>query len=151
MNTTDFLSGAPKFITYRFNSVNKYVWQTLFPGQTVKEQINKYKTKAERKKEIGRLKSISEEASIIVFLFLLNKFFKEGAKAAREAVDTFKDLGIGGFYIGGNYFSERNEKVLQGDIISEKLLTSLKDERVKKLVTTSNYVSEIFEQYRKLI
>jgi hypothetical protein len=63
MSSTDFLSGAPKFITTRFNSVNKYVWQTLFPEQTVKEQIIKYKTKEERRKEISRLKGISEEAS----------------------------------------------------------------------------------------
>lgn len=151
MSSTDFLSGAPKFITTRFNSVNKYVWQTLFPEQTVKEQIIKFKTKADRKKEINRLKGISEEASTVVFLFLLNKFFTEGAKAARQAVDTFKELGVDGFFIGGNYFSERNEKVIQGDKISENLLASIKDEKAKKLVTNSNYVSEILDKYRSLI
>lgn len=151
MSSTDFLSGAPKFITTRFNSVNKYVWQTLFPEQTVKEQIIKYKTKAERRKEISRLKGISEEASTVVFLFLINKFFTEGAKAARQAVDTFKDLGIDGFFIGGNYFSERNEKVIQGDKISERLLSSIKDDKAKELVTKSNYVSEILDKYRSLI
>jgi hypothetical protein len=151
MSSTDFLSGAPKFITTRFNSVNKYVWQTLFPEQTVKEQIIKYKTKAERRKEISRLKGISEEASTVVFLFLINKFFTEGAKAARQAVDTFKDLGVDGFFIGGNYFSERNEKVIQGDKISEKLLSSIKDDKAKELVTKSNYVSEILDKYRSLI
>lgn len=151
MSSTDFLSGAPKFITTRFNSVNKYVWQTLFPEQTVKEQIIKYKTKAERKKEIARLKAISEEAATVVFLFLLNKFFTEGAKAARQAVDTFKELGVEGFYIGGNYFSERNEKVIQGDTISQRLLTSIEDEKAKELVVSSNYVSEILDKYRTLI
>jgi hypothetical protein len=151
MSSTDFLSGAPKFITTRFNSVNKYVWQTLFPEQTVKEQITKYKTKAERRKEISRLKGISEEASTVVFLFLINKFFTEGAKAARQAVDTFKDLGVDGFFIGGNYFSERNGKVIQGDKISEKLLSSIKDDKAKELVTKSNYVSEILDKYRSLI
>lgn len=151
MSSTDFLSGAPKFITTRFNSVNKYVWQTLFPEQTVKEQIFKFKTKADRKKEINRLKGISEEASTVVFLYLLNKFFTEGAKAARQAVDTFKELGVDGFFIGGNYFSERNEKVIQGDKISENLLASIKDEKAKELVTNSNYVSEILDKYRSLI
>ena len=151
MSSTDFLSGAPKFITTRFNSVNKYVWQTLFPEQTVKEQIIKYKTKEERRKEISRLKGISEEASTVVFLFLINKFFTEGAKAARQAVDTFKDLGVDGFFIGGNYFSERNEKVIQGDKISEKLLGSIKDDKAKELVANSNYVSEILDKYRSLI
>lgn len=151
MSSTDFLSDAPKFITARFNSVNKYVWQTLFPELTVKEQIIKFKSKAERKKEISRLKGISEEASTIVFLFLLNKFFTEGSKAARQAVDIFKDLGVDGFFIGGNYFSERNEKVIQGDKISENLLASIKDDKAKELVTNSKYVSEILDKYRSLI
>ena len=69
MNSTDFLNNAPKFITSRFNSVNKYVWQTLIPEQTLNDKLKKYKTKAEKKKEHIRLKSISDEASIIVFLF----------------------------------------------------------------------------------
>jgi hypothetical protein len=151
MNSTDFLAGAPKFITTRFNSINNYVWQTLFPEQTIKEQIKKFRTKADRKNEIKRLKGISEEASTVIFLFLINKFFTEGAKAAREAVDTFKELGVDGFFIGTNYFSERNDKVIQGDKISEKLLASIKDEKAKELVTKSNYVSQIFDKYRSLI
>jgi hypothetical protein len=151
MNSTDFLSGAPKFITTRFNSVNKYVWQTLFPDENIKEQIVKFKTNAERKKEITRLKAISEEAAIAVFLFLINKFFTEGAKAARQAVDTFKELGVEGFYIGGNYFSERNDKVIQGDLISQKLLASIADEKARELVVNSNYISEILDKYRSLI
>ncbi len=151
MSSTDFLSGAPKFITTRFNSVNKYVWQSLFSEQTVKEQIIKFKSKADRKKEINRLKAISEEAATVVFLFLINKFFMEGAKAARQAVDTFKELEVDGFYIGANYFSGRNEKVVQGDIISRRLLASIGDEKAKELVVNSNYVSEILDKYRSLI
>ena len=151
MSSSDFLIGAPKFITTRFNSVNKYVWQTLFPEQTIKEQLIKFKTKSDRRKEISRLKIISDEASTIVFLFLINKFFIEGSKAAKEAVDSFKELNVEGFYIGGNYFSERNEKVLQGDKISEKLLSTIKDENAKELVVNSKYVSEILDKYRTLI
>lgn len=151
MSSIDFLSGAPKFITTRFNSINKYVWQTLCDEQTIKDQIKKYRSKAERKNEITRLKAISEEAATVVFLFLIYKLFKEGAKAARQAVDTFKELGVDGFYIGGNYFSERNEKVTQGDSISQKLLASIEDEKAKELVVKSNYVSEIINKYRSLI
>ncbi|NOU47529.1 MAG: hypothetical protein HOO86_10765 [Bacteroidales bacterium] len=151
MSSTDFLTGAPKFITTRFNSVHKYVWQTLFSEQIIKEKLIKKKTKAERRKEIARLKSISEEASTLVFLFLLNKFFLEGAKAAKQAVDTFKDLNVEGFYIGGNYFSERNDKVIQGDEISQQLLDTIQDEKAKNLVTHSNYVYEILNEYKKFI
>lgn len=151
MSSNDFLNNAPKFITNRFNSVNKYVWQTLFPEETIKEQLKRYKTKTERYKEISRLKSISEEASTIIFLFLLNRFFIEGAKAAKQAVDTFRELDVEGFYIGSNYFSGRNEKVVQGDMISEQLLASIEDERARNLVARSNYISDILNEYRKFI
>jgi len=151
MSSTDFLTGAPQFITARFNSVHKYVWQTLITEQIIKEKLIKKKTKAERRKEIARLKSISEEASTLIFLFLLNKFFLEGAKAAKQAVDTFKDLKVEGFYIGGNYFSERNDKVIQGDKISQQLLNTIHDEKARNLVTHSNYVYEILNEYKKLI
>jgi hypothetical protein len=142
---------APKFITSRFNSVHKYVWQTLFPEQLIKEKLRKKKTKEDRKKEMARFKSISEEASTLVFLFLLNKFFLEGAKAAKQAVDTFKDLNVDGFYIGGNYFSERNDKVIQGDKISQQLLDTIQDEKARNLVTQSKYIYEILNEYKKLI
>lgn len=151
MSSTDFLNGAPKFITNRFSSINKYVWQTMFPEQTIKERLIKYETKVERRKEIARLKSISEEASTLVFLFLLNKLFLEGAKAAKQAVDTFKGLNVDGFYIGGNYFSGRNEKVIQGDKISEQLIAAIQDEKARNLVTQSKYIYEILDEYRKLI
>ncbi|MGV8139254.1 MAG: hypothetical protein AB2L20_29015 [Mangrovibacterium sp.] len=151
MSSSDFLSSAPKFITARFNSVNKYVWQTLFSEQIIIKQTTKFKTKVERRKEISRLKSISDEASTVIFLFLINKFFTEGAKAARQAVDTFKELGVDGFFIGRNYFSERNENVKQGDDISEKLLSSIQDIKVKELITQSHYVSEILDKYRSLL
>lgn len=151
MSLTDFLIGAPKFITNRFNSVNKYVWQTLFPEKKIKELLIKLKTKAERRKEIVRLKSISDEASIVVFLFLINKFFTEGSKAAKDAVDSFKELKIDGFYIGQNFFSGRNEKVLLGDEISKKLLNSIEDEEVKNLIYKSEYVSEIIDKYKNII
>lgn len=151
MSSTDFLNGAPKFITNRFSSINKYVWQTMFPEQTIKERLIRYETKVERRKEIARLKSISEEASTLVFLFLLNKLFLEGAKAAKQAVDTFKGLNVDGFYIGGNYFSGRNDKVIQGDKISEQLIATIQDEKARNLVTQSKYIYEILDEYRKLI
>lgn len=151
MSQHDFLNGAPKFITSRFNSVNNYVWQTLFPEAVVKEQLKKRKTNIEKREEIVRLKSISDEASTLVFLFLINKFFVEGAMAAKQAVDTFKELNVDGFYIGSNYFSERNEKVIQGDIISKQLIASIKDDNIKGMIAKYSYVSEIIEEYKRFI
>ncbi|MFW5879202.1 MAG: hypothetical protein ACOCUV_00100 [bacterium] len=151
MNSFSFLSGAPKFLTNRFNSINKYVWETLFPEQIRKELIGRKKTKKERKEEYNRLRGISDEASTVIFIFLLNKFFIDGSKAAKHAVDKFKELDVDGFYIGSNYFSGRNEKVLQGENIAKKLIDSLGESPAKKLVLNSEYVSQIIDEYRKLI
>ena len=84
-------------------------------------------------------------------MFLINKFFIDGANAAKQAVDTFKELDVEGFFIGRSYFSERNEKVVQGDKISEQLLASIEDVRAKKMITESKYISEIIREYKKLI
>jgi len=151
MNSSDFLDGAPKFLTNRFNSVNKFVWETMFPEEKRNEIIKKKKSKIERKAEFIRLRSISDEAAIIVFLFLIYRFFIDGSKAAKNAVDTLKELDIQGFYIGSNFFAERNEKVIQGDKLSDILILALQDENVKRLVTKSTHVSEIIDEYKKFI
>lgn len=151
MNISEFLNDAPKFITSRFSSINKYVWESLFPESFREELIKKKKNKKDRKEELSRLKSISDEASIIVFLFLINKFFLDGSKAAKQAVDTLKDLNVDGFYIGQSYFSERNKKVLQGEQIAALMISSIKEETVRNLILKSNYVSEILDEYRKVI
>ncbi|NOZ45841.1 MAG: hypothetical protein GXO79_03575 [Chlorobi bacterium] len=151
MNNYEILSGAPRFITNRFNSVNKYVWETLIPEQTRKELIGKKDSKKDRKEEFARLRGISNEASTVVFVFLLNKLFNDGSKAAKHAVDTFKDLDVDGFYIGSNFFSGRNEKVMQGEIIAKKLIDSLGESPAKKLVIESNYIYQIMDEYKKFI
>jgi len=144
----DFLSGAPKFVTNRFNSLNKYVWSTLVPEELRKDKIGRKKTKAERKKEFQRLKGISQEAAIVSFVFFFRKFLLEGSDAAKKAVDTFKDLDQDGFYIGTNFFSERNEKVMQGDLLAESLLNSIRSQELKKLITESEYLYQILDKYR---
>lgn len=131
--------------------MSKYVWQTLIPESYLTNHLKKYRTKAERRTELSRLKEVCNEASTIVFIFLINKFFTEGSKAAMQAVDTFGELKIEGFYIGNSYFSGRNEKVMQGEVISKQLLSSIADDSVRNLITNSNYVSEILDKYRKLV
>lgn len=148
MNSNDFLSFTPKFLQSRFYSINKYVWDILVPRPA---DLLMRRKKNERKKELERIKSISNEASIIVYIYLLNKFFKEGSSAAKSAVDTFKELNIEGFYIGQNYFSGRNNKVLQGERIAQVLLESIKDEKAKDLILKSDHVSDILDKYKELI
>jgi hypothetical protein len=127
------------------------VSQTLIPQELIEERLKTQKTSLEKKQELQRLKSISDEATTLTFIFLLNKFFNEGSKAAKDAVDTFREFEVEGFYIGGNYFSGRNEKVIQGEELSRQLLDAIKDEEVKALIIKSHYMSEIINKYKNFI
>lgn len=151
MSKNDFLEGAPKFLTNRFNSINNYVWETLFPNNKISELLIGKVTKQEKKEEFKRLRMISSEASLLVFIFQINRFFIEGSEAAKKAVDTFKELEVDGFYIGGSYFSDRNENVLQGARISEALISSITDLKAKEILRNSKYVYQILDEYRKKI
>lgn len=151
MGINEFLSQAPKFIVSRYNSLNKYVWEMLVPDDLLKIQLDKKVTKAEKRKEMIRLKEISEEAAIVCFIFVVNRFFIEGSDAAIQAVDTLSELNIKGFYIGNSYFSERNDKVIQGQVLAKNLMNSLGDSKAKKLIQKSLYISDIIKEYQKLI
>src|SRR6478672_7951226 len=104
---------APKFISQRFAAINSYAWNSFFPDNALNKELRKIESEAEQKKELSRLKKIVNEASIVILIFLLRKFFVEGTEAAIKAVDTFKELGVEeGFQIGSKHFEGRNENVM---------------------------------------
>lgn len=151
MSTDDFLRGAPRFITRRFNSIKGYVRNTLYPEE-VRQQIFKHlKSREERQEKNRQIKELTNEATLVTFLFLLRKFFAEGATAAKKAVDSLQELGVEGFFIGTDYFSERNPKVIQGDLLAEKLVASIEDPELRTLILDSQYVSEILQKYRNKV
>ena len=115
------------------------------------EFVEQFKTKEERRTEFRRLRDISDEASFVAFIFVLKKSFNDGSTAAKNAVDTFRDLHVDGFKIGSKLFSGRNKNVLQGDVLAETLVASIKDSRVRALIQKSTYLSEIVEEYKKVI
>ncbi len=146
------IENAPKYINQRLSSVNKYTWSVFFPGNSLNEHLRKKKTKTERTKELSRLREIINEASYVVFVFLLNKFFIEGTKSAQKAVDTFKELNVNEFFIGSKNFSGRNENVMRGKNLSIKLMEFIKkNHKLYQLVNEANYVSDIISQYREFI
>lgn len=151
MQSANLFEGAPKFLTTRFSSISKYVSETLIPESTIRQKTLKYRTKDEKLEEQNRLKLVANEASIVTFIFLTYKFFKEGSNAAKQAADTFNELGVEGFYIGRTYFSERNENVIKGEVIAERLLNSISNEEIKDLVKNSQYIYEILNIYKRQI
>lgn len=151
MDTTQIFKDAPRYIVTRFYTINNYVWKAFFPENELNKRLRKLDNKDLSRKELSRLKDIVSEASLVIFIFLLKRFFTEGSNAAKKAVDIFGELGIDGFQIGSKYFRERNENVIEGDKLADALLATIDDKDLLVLINNSNHVYQIVDRYRKLI
>jgi len=79
----------------------------------------------------------------VVFLFLLNQLFVEGAKAAQKAVDEFAKYEIGEFYIGSTCFSKRNENVMLGETLSSLLMQECEELGLVDLFQRSHSIRDL--------
>jgi hypothetical protein len=113
--------------------------------------LRKFKRGQQCNAELARVKGIVNEASLVVFIFLLRRFFSDGTNAAIQAVDTFKELGIKSFQIGSKEFSGRNKNVMKGEKLAEKLLKTITDEDLKLLIMESKNVTQIINRYKPFI
>ena len=151
MDTTEIFKNAPRYIVTRFYTINNYVWKAFFPENELNDRLRKLKNKELSRKELSRLKDIVSEATLVVFIFLLKRFFTEGSNAAKKAVDVFSELGIDGFQIGSKYFSERNENVIEGDTLADALIATIDDQELLDLINNSNQVYQIIDRYKRII
>jgi len=151
MDTSLIFKGAPKYISQRFSTINSYTWNSFFPENTLNERLIKFGNGEESKAELNRIKDIVSEASLVVFIFLLKRFFSEGTSAAIQAVDTFKDLGIKSFQIGSKKFADRNKNVMKGEELANTLLKAISNPEITALVDDSKYLTQIIDKYRPLI
>jgi hypothetical protein len=147
MNSRDLI-GVPKFIMNRFNSINSFVWEALFPEQRIVRLLSNLPTKKQRSLRIRELKKINQEAALAYFIFDVRRFFNAGSNAARNAVDIFSELGVNGFYIGASLFKDRNENVTMGDNLAKKLLASITDKELRDLISNSASASRIIDYYK---
>lgn len=145
MKIYDVMKYAPRYISLRYGSLNSYVWETLFPTK-YKNKILKNKDDATKKERIEWMKSLAEEASLLAFIFVTKKIFIEGSQAAKDAVDIFAELNVPEFYLGTARFSERNDNVVLGDKLAEKLVNIL-DDSARKLLDDKRYLYEILAVY----
>ena len=116
---------APRYLSQRYGALNSLVWETLFPQEYKNKLLRKIKSEEKRTAVIQKMKDIADEATTVLFIFVTKKLFIEGSNAAKNAVDILKELGVTQFKLGNSIFSERNENVVLGDVLAEKLLQSL--------------------------
>jgi hypothetical protein len=151
MNSSTFFKNAPKYISQRFSAINSYTWTSFFPENSLNERLKKFPKSQESKAELARIRDVVNEASIVIFIFLMKRFFLDGTNAAIQAVDTFKELGIRSFQIGSKKFADRNKNVMKGEELAAQLMNSIMSEDLKKLINESQYVTQIIEKYKPLI
>lgn len=144
------LENSPKYLRDRFFQLRSYVWYELFPKDQFLRKLNYYQSKKEKKAFRIRAKNIVDEATYMMLIFVMKKFFADGTKVAQEAVDIFRDLDIDGFIIGGKEYQKRNENVMLGEKLSQILYDSLSPE-VKELIKDKNYPHEIVSMYKAFI
>ena len=151
MNTAEIFRYAPRYISQRFYAINGYVWKSFFPDNSLNERLKQIKSEKERAAELARLKDVAGEASLVILILLLRKFLSEGSNAAIQAVDTFRELGVEGFQIGSKYFADRNENVMEGEVLAEQLMQTITSPELLSLIEQAQYPFQIINRYRELI
>jgi len=145
MRVHEVMKFAPRYLSLRYGSLNSYVWEKLFPPE-YRSKLLRYKNDETKKERIEWMKSLADEASLLAFIFVTKKIFSEGAQAAKDAVDIFAKLDVNEFYLGTTCFSGRNENVILGDMLAEKLMVTLGND-ARKLIEDKNYLFEITDVY----
>jgi hypothetical protein len=149
MNYSEILKKAPRYISTIYNSLNSYVWETLFSNDYRSKVLSRFETPESRKGEYAKMKAMSEEATLLVFIFVLRKFFLEGSRMAKATVDELKTFGVKSFNFGKTCFSRRNRNVILGDILAQKLF-SIIDNKARQLLLDKNQIYEILQVYDDL-
>lgn len=149
MNISEVMKGAPRYITLRYGALNSYVWESLFPEDYRNRIFSDVRDPVARDFKFQRMKSLADEASLLVFIYVTKKVFEEGARAAKNAVDIFKELDIDEFYLGRSKFSGRNENVVLGDNLANELFALLSQD-AKKLISEAHFISNIIDKYKEV-
>lgn len=150
MNISEVIKGAPKYLIQRYISLNSYVWDSLFPPDGRGLIFSKIKSSKERKEKLIRMKTIVDEATVLVFIFITRKIFIEGSVASKNTVDTLEELGVKELFLGKKKFFKRNKNVVLGDKLAQRLLLTVKND-IKPLLTNAKYVSDIIDQFKKVV
>lgn len=112
------IENMPKFARDRFYHLRSFVRTELFPRKVFLDGYGARKSQPERDEYKGKVKDLVDEATVVIFVFLMRKFLSEGTVMAEETVDLLEHLGIQGFSVGSVDYQGRNENVTMGRHLS---------------------------------
>jgi hypothetical protein len=126
----DIIARLPYKLRPRFDSLSGYV-RTLIDDEL---------------REIGSGSIPNESIQYIqmaAFLFSLNRFFRDGTRAAYGASITFQSLGMEGFLVGSTHFTPSNENTLRGQELAIALMHALNDTELGRRVKTAYSLTDL--------
>ena len=111
--TEDFAKRLPRTLAARFSSIGSYV-----KGLIEEEDESTFD---------GEVTPASHVKAIqfVAFVWVLDRTFEEGTRAAERAAAACADLGIRGFWVGSGVFEPGNDNVLLGRRLSQELRRQL--------------------------
>lgn len=130
MAERDWTESLPRALKLRFDGLGNYVSSVL--------------------EEQTRAGTLSREATrqihIVAFIKSLDDFLREGTQAAGRAVDQFATLGIRGFRIGTEEFAGRNEAVMRGQVLSDRLRSTIANDALQRFISMDRPLREVILQ-----
>lgn len=92
-----------------------------------------------------------EMIKLVAFCYAANRFFKEGAEAARIAVDEFQRFNIPGFQVGSTHFEGRNRNVILGDQLAADLVRSFDGSPLMDFIVSASSMTDLVHSLTRKI
>jgi len=147
MRTNEIIEIAPLYLRKKYSAIRSRVKQSLEPSEKIKKDLKHIKREILREKR-SEIKSLMDEATLLLFIFEIYRFFMRGTEEAKDTVDTFRKLNIMGFSIGNQRFEDRNENVMRGEVLARNIL-SIIDKETEITIKKATYFHEILEPYKE--
>ena len=84
-----------------------------------------------------------QRIQIVTFVKTLDEFLRDGTEAAIRSVDAFSELGVKGFQIGTERFEGRNEAVMRGDNLSQRLRRTIEDPELLSVIESRQTLRDV--------
>src|SRR5437899_1027587 len=137
-NLSEIVSQLPQKLQIRFNSLSSYVLVLVSELENSRSVSN----------EDPRRKLNSDERQtiqLIAFIYTLERFMRDGSRAARNASIQFEDLGTSGFVIGEMAFTRNNSNTRRGENLADSLRLAVTDQRLQEIMTVAISVRNLVD------
>jgi hypothetical protein len=131
----DWTDALPRTLKLRFEGIGNYVAAVLEEG--------------ELRRPLSR--DAVRQIQLVAFVKSLDEFLRDGTDAAVHAVDEFRSLGVERFRIGSEEFEGRNEAVMRGARLSERLRSSVGDDSLQRFIAMDRPLRDVILSMARIL